>query len=78
MADLDITTNKGFVDKRIGRGQTTSGVFATSANYDSIPQLKARLAAVAPTKYTAARLASMTKNDMRYALRLEDDAAGVK
>lgn len=78
MADLDINNPYGMVDKRVGRGNsTTSNVLTTVANLDSVADMKARLTAINGTSYTAARLATMTKNDMLYAIRLNDDAAGI-
>ena len=74
MGPIDV----GFVDKR--RGRTYDGVTLTEANnYDTIPELKARLTALAPTKYSATQLAKMSTNDLVYALRLESaDSAGIK
>lgn len=79
MADLDITSNFGTVDKRAGRGREAQGtVFAESANATSINALKTRLTALNGTAYTAARLNSMTKNDMLFALRSASaDSAGI-
>lgn len=78
MADLDLTKNSSMVaDIRNGRG-TPGTTFGTPLNYDSVTTLKTRLAAISGTSYTAARLNSMTKNDLIYALRLNDDTAGVK
>jgi hypothetical protein len=79
MADLDLTTTD-FTDKRNGRGVvvTADSNFAERANADDIKSLKARLTALDSTSYSAARLATMTKNDMLYALRLESsDSAGI-
>lgn len=67
----------GFVDKRRGRDQGTPAL-TESANYQTVSNLKARLTALNPTAYTAARLNSMTVNDMVYALRLASaDSAGI-
>lgn len=77
MADSDIGELAGFVDKRRVKGQTGSSL-ATSGNYDSVGTMRTRLAAINGTYYTTARLNSMTENDMVYALRLADDAAGIK
>lgn len=67
----------GFTDKRRGRDQS-SPALSESANYQSVSTLKARLTALAPTSYTAARLNNMTVNDMVYALRLASaDSAGI-
>lgn len=79
MADLDINNEFGMVDKRIGRGNTaTTNILAEVANMDSIADIKARLTAINGTSYTAARMATMTKNDLLYALRVASaDAAGI-
>jgi len=49
----------------------------TPANYGSISALRTRLAAINGAYYTAAMLDTMTVNDMQYAVKLNDDAAGV-
>lgn len=69
----------GFADKRSG-ASTASGSTAvgTAANYTSPAAMRTRLAAINGTYYTTARLNSMTENDLTYALRLADDAAGIK
>lgn len=78
MADSLIPGGGGieFVDKRRTQGQTASSV-GTPANYDNVPAMRTRLAAINSTYFTAARLNNMTANDMVYALRLADDAAGI-
>lgn len=78
MADLDLGSSQvGFVDKRLGRGGTGATVVTGIANMQSISTMKARLTAINATSYSPARLAQMTENDMVYALRLNDDLAGV-
>jgi len=74
MGPIDV----GFVDKR--RGRTYDGVVLTEeANYSKVSTLKARLTALKPSQYTAAKLNNMTVNDMVYALRVESaDSAGIK
>lgn len=67
----------GFTDKRVGRG-VTANVVGTPLNYTGVAVLEARLVAFNGTYYTTARLAQMTENDMIYAVRLNDDLAGVK
>lgn len=66
-----------YIDKRRGRdfaGQAQ----AEYANQQSVTTLRARLTALSATTYTAARLNTMTVNDMVYALRLSSaDNAGV-
>lgn len=76
MADLDITSNGGIVDKRFGRGGNNP--YAEKANMYDINTLKARLTALSATRYPATKLAQMSKNDMIYALRVESaDSAGI-
>jgi len=77
MADLNVDTLVGTTDKRHGRGSNTYPAAARIANYDNVNSLKARLTAINATSYTPARLATMSKNDMVYAVRLADDAAGI-
>lgn len=78
MADVDTENVYGIVDKRRNnKGQNTSQLLTTAANYDDVASLKARLGAISATTYSAARLNSMTKNDMVFALRHTDDAAGL-
>lgn len=79
MADAQLgPVNQRFIDKR--RGRTQDGVALTeAANYSQVGTLKSRLTAISATKYSPARLANMTVNDMVYALRVETaDAGGIK
>lgn len=76
MADLEREHALGFVDKRRTQASTASPL-ATPGEYLSVDQLRTRLAAIDGAYFTAARLNNMTKNDMVYAVRLADDAAGV-
>lgn len=76
MADLEREYPLGFVDKRRTQSNTTTGL-ATPANYADTGSLRSRLAAINAGYYTSARLNNMTKNDMIYAVRVNDDAAGV-
>ena len=81
MADFTIgtTPNDHFVDKRRGRGTSSSNTVAELANMTSVSALKARLTALAPSSYTTARMNTMTVNDLIYALRVASaDAAGIK
>ncbi len=79
MADMDLTSTFDFVDNRTGRGYSGStSSLVEQNNYDSIAELKTRLTALAASSYTAARLNTMTKNDMVYALRTLQDAAGMR
>lgn len=80
MADLDVRSIYGIQDKRKGRGidKTANTPLAEVANMKDVNSLRARLTALSATKYTTARLDSMTVNDMIYALRLESaDSAGI-
>lgn len=72
----DTGTQGGFVDKRRGLGLPGNPV-ATPLNYDSVTGLRARLTAISGTTYTAAVLDAMTVNDMVFAVRTNDDAAGL-
>lgn len=69
--------DNGFVDKRRARDHG-SPALAEYANYGQVSTLRSRLTALSATSYTAARLDSMTSNDMVYALRVASaDAAGI-
>lgn len=74
MADTDIEYN--LTSKAAVQGTATSE-FATPANYASTSALRTRLAAINGGYYTAAKLNNMTKNDMVYAVRLNDDAGSI-
>lgn len=78
MSQVDLTET-GFVDKRIGKGisHADTDPIAERANYSSIKSLKTRLQALNGTYYTNARINTMTKNDMVYALRSLGDATGI-
>lgn len=78
MPDLDINDPLGLTDKRRGRGTTGNHNMAEIANLTSINAMKTRLTALSPTTYTAARLATMTENDLIYAIRVAtSDSAGI-
>ncbi len=78
MADLDISDPHGLVDKRRGRGTTAAHTLAEVGNMNTIAGMKTRLTALNPTSYTAARMASMTKNDLQFAIRqASGDSAGI-
>lgn len=62
---------------------SASGILSTPTNYYDVAGLRARLSAINGAYYTTARLNQMTKNDMIYAVRANDDpttinARGVK
>jgi len=77
MANLDVGNRQRVVDKRQGRGTTTNPV-TSDASMKDITAMRARLTAINATTFTAARLNTMTENDMLYAIRMNDDAAGIK
>lgn len=77
MANLDVGNRQRVVDKRQGRGATVNPV-TSDANMKDITAMRARLTAINATTFTAARLNTMTENDMLYAIRMNDDAAGIK
>jgi len=80
MAKAQLGNDLGVVDKR---ESTAAGAISgtsplgTPLNYIDITKLRARLIAINGTRYTTAYLDVMTVNDMIYALRTLDDAAGV-
>ena len=78
MANFDIGNRQKVVDKRAGRGTTASPLTTTDTNARDITAMRARLAAIDATTFTAARRNTMTENDMLYAIRMSDDLAGVK
>lgn len=81
MADSAQGFLHGFVDiRRNNKGQQTTalGTEQSTANYNGVPTMRTRLAAINGAFYTAARLNQMTSNDMVYALRLSDDLASIK
>lgn len=77
MANTDIDAPRGVTERRRARGFTGASPLTSTANQDSVSVMRARLTAINATSYTTARLDSMTKNDMMYAIRLNDDAAGI-
>ncbi len=81
MADLTLggfNAAPVFVDKRRARGLTGADPVTEAANMATISSLKARLTALAPSSYTAARMNTMTRNDLIYALRkASSDNAGI-
>lgn len=78
MANFDIGNRQKVVDKRAGRGTITSPLIWIDTHARDVSAMRARLTAISGTTYTAARLNTMTENDMLYALRMSDDLAGVK
>ena len=82
MALLERENIIGFVDKRRTQATTNTGL-TTPANLLEVNGLRARLVAINSAYYNAVqpngatRLDNMTKNDMIYAVRLNDEAAGI-
>jgi hypothetical protein len=76
MANLDLMANEDVCDKRVG-GAPTATVLTNVANYQDVAAMRTRLGTINGTYYTSARLDSMTRNDMLYAIRLNDDSAGI-
>lgn len=86
MADSERENPLGYVDDRraarggdIGNanGNPVAAGAGDASNYASVAGLRARLTAVNATYYNTSRLNTMTKNDMVYAVRQADDAAGI-
>ena len=81
MADSNSDFYYGFIDvRRNNKGQQTTslGTQQSTNNYDGVVNMRARLTAVNAAYYTPKLLNTMTKNDQVYAVRLADDAAGIK
>lgn len=79
MPKTNLGVVRGLVDKRqvqTGPVPLSTQPIATPANYASESALRTRLLAIGGV-YTTAYLDIMTVNDMVYALRLSDDAAGI-
>lgn len=84
----------GFTNANVGSGANATNLNGAGAasgangadpqlgfdadNLDSISAMRARLAAINGTYYTAAVLNMMTVNDMAYAIRLNDFPATIK
>lgn len=78
MARTQLGTPGGFVDVRQNQRNNGVSTVATPANYATVASRDARLSAANPTLYSARRLQTMTENDKVFALRLIDDAAGIR
>lgn len=88
MADQQLGNNLGFAAVSIGnsgtnRSNLNGGVGAPDLgldidNADNISVMKTRLGVIDGTFYTAARLNTMTYNDMVYAIRVSDNATTIK
>jgi hypothetical protein len=80
MANAQLGVVRGVVDKRqvqVGPTPLLTQAIATPANYASVSTLRTRLNAIGAPYTTASYLDAMTVNDMVYALRVSDDAAGI-
>lgn len=88
MADQQIGNQNGWAAASIGNGTTNKtnlngGVGAPDLgldndNTDNISTMRTRLAAIDGTFYTAARMNTMTFNDMKYAIRIADNPTTIK
>lgn len=70
--------NDSVTDARKVQGAVSKPGNIGGPNYRDVNALRTRLAAISATTYTPAQLNLMTVNDMVYAVRLADDAGGVK
>lgn len=80
MANTQLGVVRSVVDKRqvqVGPTPLTTQPIATPANYASVSTMRTRLTAIGAPYTTAGYLDTMTVNDMVYALRISDDAAGI-
>ncbi len=80
MANAQLSGGDGFIDKRKSTATNRNSALnleATPLNYVDITKLRARLTAIGAPYNTGGRLDAMTLNDMIYALRTVDDAAGI-
>ena len=78
MADTQVgPINQRYVDTRRGR-DTNNQKSSEQANLGSVSDMRARLTTLNGAYYTAARLNTMTVNDMVHALRQASDSAGIK
>ena len=86
IADTEQEFEMGYVDtRRNNKGQelgATNKLYAAQAglNQDrvSVGAMRSYLNTANAAYYTAARMNSMTKNDMVYAIRQQVDAAGIR
>lgn len=77
MARTTLGNRQSITDRRMVQGNVGANVLATPAEYETVAAMRTRLAAFQAGTYTAAYLDLMSYNDMVYALRLADDAAGI-
>ena len=88
MADYQIGHTQEFTACSIGNGTTNRSnmnggtgapdVGLDNDNMDNISAMRTRLAAIDGTFYTAARMNTMTYNDMVYAVRVADNPTTIK
>lgn len=78
MTSYQQQTVLGYVDRNhagdISANNTDDGELLTDADQMSVSALRTRLAAINGSLYTATFLNTMTLNDMRHAVRLNDHA----
>lgn len=77
MARVTLGDRQGVTDRRMVQGNVGAQPLATPANYETVAAMRTALTAFQAGTYTAAYLDNMTYNDMVYALRLANDAAGM-
>lgn len=77
MANFQQDTVWGLVDKRHAYNETNTPMSATfNTNTEDVYTMRTRLLAIGGI-YTNAYLDKMTRNDMIYAIRLNDEAASI-
>ena len=72
------TNNSSTTQQTNLNGSTGNTTEHSLTNLDSISSMRTRLAAIDSGFYTTARLNTMTRNDMVYAVRVNDYASTVK
>jgi hypothetical protein len=79
VADAMTENILGVIDKRDVQGSNANPYSATTVggNVRDIAAARARLTAISAATYPAATLDKMTFNDMIYAIRINDEAAGL-
>lgn len=80
MADLQIGNKQGVAavaGKNINGGDDAQTGYNEGGNATTIAAMRTRLAAINGSYYTAARMNSMTENDMLYAIRQNDHASTI-
>lgn len=71
----------GFVDKRMASAipdDARPGTVDSTVNYNDVENLRARLTTIDGTYFSTTMLDRMTKNDMVFAVRINDDLAGMQ